>query len=112
LDYLDEVMATPSQDFGSALFVEAYRIKGELLVVVSPNNPSEVERCFLTALKIAQEQGALMLELRVANSLTRFWWNTAQREQGRQLVRDAYARFTEGFSTVDLIEARELLGQP
>ncbi len=75
----------------------------------SPDKPSEAEYWFLQALQIAQEQGAMMLELRVAISLTRLWRQTGKVEEGRQLLSEVYAKFTEGFDTRDLKEARELL---
>jgi hypothetical protein len=37
------------------------------------------------------------------------WRGKSKAEQGRQLLGEIYTKFTEGFSTPDLIEARELL---
>jgi hypothetical protein len=39
------------------------------------------------------------------------WLTQARREEARELLVAAYGPFTEGFTTRDLIEARELLGQ-
>jgi predicted ATPase len=52
-----------------------------------------------------------MLELRAATSLARLWQNTGNREQGRRLLGEAYAKFTEGFATPDLLEAADLLSR-
>jgi predicted ATPase len=86
------------------------RLQGDLLLALSPAKISEAERSFQRALEIARKHGALMSELRVAVSLARLWAHTDKADQGRQLLAEVYARFTEGFETRDLIEARELLG--
>jgi predicted ATPase/class 3 adenylate cyclase len=110
LALLDEIIGIPNQGYGSLLFVDTYQLKGTLMLAHSPDKPSEAEYWFLHALQIAQEQGATMLELRVAISLTRLWRQTGKADQGRRLLSETYAKFTEGFTTPDLIEARELLG--
>jgi predicted ATPase len=110
LAYIDEMALPPAQGFSKILVAETFRIRGELLVALSPNNQPEAEQMYLAALQIAQEHEALMLELRIGIRLARLWNKTASHEQSRQLLSQAYARFTEGFSTVDLQEARELLG--
>jgi predicted ATPase len=46
-----------------------------------------------------------MPQLRAALGLCR-----AESERGTELLRAAYETFTEGFTTRDLIEAKELLG--
>jgi len=109
LALLDEVMVRPSQGYGRVMLVNTYLLKGNLLLARAPDQPAEAENYFLRGLEIAQEQGALMLELRLAISLARLWWNTSKAEQGRQLLGEIYAKFTEGYATPDLIEARELL---
>jgi hypothetical protein len=109
LAILDEVLGFPSQGYGSVLMVEFYRLKGDLQLAFTPDDPSDAEAWYQRALETALEQGAIMLELQVAISLTRLWWNTSKVDQGRKLLREAYAKFTEGFATMDLIEARELL---
>ena len=86
---------------------ELWRIKGELTVL--SDCVQAAEGCFRRSLELAREQGARAWELRVAVSLARF-----HREQGRfQAARDTlspvYHQFTEGFSTSDLREARQLL---
>jgi hypothetical protein len=43
--------------------------------------------------------------------LARLWRQTGKVDQGQRLLSEAYAKFTEGFTTPDLIEARELLGR-
>jgi predicted ATPase len=49
------------------------------------------------------------LELRAAVSLGRLWQQQGKGAEARQLLADIYGRFSEGFDTADLQEARELL---
>ena len=109
LAILDEILGFPAEGYGSVLSVEFYRLKGDLLAL-SPEKSDEAEHWYLSALKIAGESGASMLELRAAKSLARLWWDTDKHEQGRQLLSKAYAKITEGYGTPDMVEARELLG--
>ncbi|OGO39011.1 MAG: hypothetical protein A2W35_15210 [Chloroflexi bacterium RBG_16_57_11] len=106
LDKGFEVFGAGREDIFS---IESYRIKGDLLLAISPPNLSEAERSYLRALEIAQEQGVIMLELRAAIRLARLWKDQAKAEQGKQLLGKAYEKFSEGFTTPDLVEARELL---
>jgi predicted ATPase len=55
---------------------------------------------------------AKSLELRAATSLARLWQQQGKQAAAHQLLVEAYGRFTEGFETVDLREARALLDEP
>ena len=61
------------------------------------------------ALKVAQAQGARLLELRAAMSLARLWRDQGKVQQARELLAPVYGWFTEGFDTRDLKEAKALL---
>jgi predicted ATPase/class 3 adenylate cyclase len=111
LTLLEEVLGTPSQGYGKVLLVEFYRNKGDLLLALSPDDPAEAEHLYLQALETAQGQGASMLELRAAISLSRLWRDQGKAKKGRQLLSSAYEKFSEGFTTADLVEARELLSE-
>ena len=88
---------------------EVYRVKGELLH--RPGQTSDVEECFGQALKVAQAQGARLLELRAAMSLARLWRDQGKVQQARELLAPVYGWFTEGFDTRDLKEAKALLDE-
>jgi predicted ATPase len=111
LALLEELVSFPSQGYGRVMMVEFLRLKGDLLLALSPDNLSEAELQYLRALEIAQEQGASMLELRATISLSRLWRDQGKAEQGRRMLSGAYERFTEGFTTADLMEAKDLLRQ-
>ena len=88
---------------------ELYRLKGELLLALSPNNEPDVEVCLHHALDIARRQQAKSLELRAATSLARLWQHQGKHIAARELLAPVYGWFTEGFDTADLRDARALL---
>jgi len=49
------------------------------------------------------------LELRAATSLARLWQQQGKHDEARQVLGDIYSWFTEGFDTLDLKDAKELL---
>jgi DNA-binding SARP family transcriptional activator/predicted ATPase len=69
----------------------------------------QAEACFLRAIDTARRQSARSLELRATISLTRLWQRRGKRAEARQQLAEIYGRFTEGFETADLQEARSLL---
>jgi predicted ATPase len=91
---------------------ELLRIKGELLLLQgAPGAASAAEDHFRQALDWAHRQGALSWELRAATSLARLWRDQHRVTEARALLGPVYGRFTEGFATADLREARSLLEQ-
>jgi predicted ATPase len=88
---------------------ELHRLKGELLLILSPENQVDAEACFRQALDIARRQQAKSLELRAAMSLSRLWQRQGKRDEAHQLLAEIYGWFTEGFDTADLQEAKALL---
>jgi predicted ATPase len=57
----------------------------------------------------AKGQEALSWELRCALSLARLLYETATADAARDCLHPVYARFTEGFNTMDLEEAAAFL---
>ena len=88
---------------------ELYRLKGEFLLSLAPDNQPVAETCFHQSLAIAHRQHAKLLELRAAISLTRLWQQQGKRIEAYELLTPIYGWFTEGFDTVDLQEAKALL---
>ena len=71
--------------------------------------------CFEQALQLAQLQGALAWELRVAMSIVRLRkrqgeGRPAELAEARNCLAEVYGRFTEGFAYPDLEEAAVLIG--
>jgi hypothetical protein len=85
------------------------RIKGELLALSA--DPTDAEACFRQSIALAREQEAPMWELRSAVGLGRLWAAHGRRADIRDLVAPIYSRFTEGFDTPDLVDAKALLDE-
>ena len=88
-------------------FAELLRKKGELLLL--RDTPGEAEECFVKAIDWARRQEALAWELRAAISLARLFRGRRRPTQARKALAPVYRRFTEGFSTPDLVTAKTLL---
>ncbi|MBI3303445.1 MAG: hypothetical protein HYZ72_15385, partial [Deltaproteobacteria bacterium] len=70
----------------------------------------EAEACFLKAIEIARRQQAKSLELRATTSFARLWQHQGKKKEAHEMLAEIYGWFTEGFDTVDLREAKALLG--
>ncbi len=92
------------------LFFDAdlHRLDGDLLLATG-GPADEAAARYHRALAIAREQGDRSFELRAATSLARLWRDQGKRAEARDLLGPVYRRFTEGFDTRDLIEAKALL---
>jgi predicted ATPase/DNA-binding winged helix-turn-helix (wHTH) protein len=88
---------------------ELLRIRGEALLRSGPQRQAEAEECFRRALDIAHQQGALSWELRAAASLSRLLANESRPTEGHDLLTAIRDRFDEGFESVDMKSAEELL---
>ncbi len=85
-----------------ALLAEAHRVLG-LLLLRHDRDSKEGDRALAQALAIAREQEALSLELRAAMAIAR------NPQPDREPLESAFERFSEGFDTADLMEARGIL---
>ncbi len=106
---LDKAIEIVGPGSGNLLSSGLCRLKGDLLLALFPEDPAEAESWFQKALEVAQKRQARMMELQASISLSRLWKDQGNAEQGRRLLVDVYGRFTEGFTTADLKEARALL---
>ena len=104
------LLASISATNRSALYgSEVARLEGELTLQSDRSATAEAERCFRSALQIAQSQGGKSLELRAAMSLARLWQSQRRREEAHAALAGVYGWFTEGFDTADLKAAKALL---
>ena len=69
----------------------------------------EAERCFQQARRVARQQKAKSLELRVAVSLGQSWAAQGKEKEAYLLLNKGYRWFTERFDTEDLQEAKTML---
>ena len=75
------------------------------------NDDVKAEAYFERALAVARQQQAKSWELRAAMSLARLWRDQGKPQQARELLAPVYGWFTEGHKTLDLKEAKVLLGE-
>ncbi len=128
LEAMDQAQAWIERTGVRNLQAEVWRMRGQLLLALTPSpchpavgterrspggrgEAGESEACFRRALEVAQEQQARWLELRAAVSLARLWQAQGRRQEARELLAGIHGWFTEGFDTVDLVEAKALLAE-
>jgi adenylate cyclase len=104
LDEANDIIENTGERFWEA---EIYRLRGEALRLAADDRAAEA--CFRSALDVAHQQGALSLELRAVSSLARLLMDAGQGGDARPLLESVYDRFTEGFETADLQDAKALL---
>jgi class 3 adenylate cyclase/tetratricopeptide (TPR) repeat protein len=109
LTVLAEALATAEESGARGADAELHRLRGELLRRLPSPDSMEVEACFRTALAVAREQGTHGYELRAGVSLARLLIEQSRRAKARDVLAPVYSRFTEGFDTPDLQEAKTLL---
>ena len=90
---------------------EIYRLQGEILLNISPNNLKKAETSFITALKIAREQKSIALQLRVATSLSQLWYDQNKIKKAKDLLTECIALQTEGFDTPDYQNSTTILNK-
>ena len=110
LPLLDEAIAAGEASKGSEILTPEFLIlKGDLLLALSPDNALDAEFLYRDALDNAREVGAAMMELQAAMRLSRLWQNQGKAEEARELLKGAYSKITEGFTTADMKEADALI---
>jgi len=88
---------------------ELHRMRGDLLHMVGDDG--EAEGSYRKAIEVARGQQAKSWELRATTSLCRLLLEQGKREEARRRLAEIYGRFTEGFDTPDLKEAKALLDE-
>ncbi len=88
---------------------ELHRIKGEILLARGSTFEAEAEACFLEGLEVARRQSAGSWERRAATSLAKLMDRQGRSDEAKTILSGAYRKFTQGFGTPDLSEARSLL---
>ena len=108
---LDDAQAVLEQQEDRWWEAEIYRLRGMLLLRQSIIPEVEAEAWLRRALDVAQSQQAKSLELRAATSLAHLWHAQGKHSKAHDLLSPIYRWFTEGFDTIDLKDAKELLAQ-
>jgi adenylate cyclase len=95
---------------------ELHRLKGDLVlrrsgVEAEPGVQTEAEECFRKSIEVARRQEAKAFELSAVISLSRLWKRQGKKAEARKALVEIYGRFSEGFDTKDLIDAKVLIEQ-
>jgi predicted ATPase len=106
---IDYALARVAENGGSSETPEILRIKGRILASAPRSDPLQVKDWLLRSLESARQQSALGWELRTATTLARLLSDQERRTEAHDLLAGVYGRFTEGFGTSDLKEARRLI---
>jgi predicted ATPase len=88
---------------------ELLRIKAQILVAMPRHGRASAISCLTEALEVARVQSALALELRSMMTLARLLSEGGKGQQAHHELALVHDRFTEGFQTKDLKQARALL---
>jgi predicted ATPase len=109
LNTWNDAMAIMQQTGEYQWKAELYRVLSMLQLV--QGDEAEAEASLKTGIEVARQQQARSWELRVALALARLWRKQGKLDEGRQLVKEIYSWFSEGFDTPELIEAKALLDE-
>ena len=102
---INNVIEKIEQNGGSFNFPEMLCIKGRALSAMGGAKAGCAEAVLTRALALAERQSASASMLQVATELTRL-----HPERGGQILSNVLSGFTEGADTIDLREAKKLLG--
>ena len=89
---------------------ELYRLKARALLMRGASD-AEAESLLDQALRIARSQQARSLELRAATDLARLWMRQGKHAEALDGLASIHSRFTEGFDTRDVKEAKAVLAE-
>jgi predicted ATPase len=109
LELMNELLRLSQRDDVHWWEAELHRVKGELLLMHTPDDLGNAEGCFKQAIEIARVQSAKSLELRAVLSLARLWQDQGNRGEACNLLVPVLEWFTEGFDTADLNDAKSLI---
>jgi predicted ATPase/class 3 adenylate cyclase len=110
LETVDRGLAIAARNSERCFEAELNRLRARALLMRGAGD-AEVESLLRQALQTASAQQARSLELRAATELAKFWMNQDKRAEALTLLGSVYGRFTEGFDTQDLINAKILLAE-
>jgi class 3 adenylate cyclase/predicted ATPase len=88
---------------------DLHRTRAAVLLRADASQGAAAEADLRRALEIATQQESPSLQLRAARDLASLLAERGERQQAADLLAPIYAWFTEGFETLDLIEAKALL---
>jgi hypothetical protein len=112
-DFVDEALLHRA-DTGTAGWSTAEILRARANTLLAKDCPLQnqaAEAVLIRALNVARSQGALAWELRSATTLAQLWKRQGLYQQAHELLAPLYQRFTEGFTTPDLMKVRRSLDE-
>jgi predicted ATPase len=88
---------------------ELHRLRARACLALDARDARGAEAALDAALAAARHQSSRIFELRAACDLARLWADQGDRRNAHDLLMPVYSRFTEGFKTADLKDAKALL---
>jgi predicted ATPase/DNA-binding winged helix-turn-helix (wHTH) protein len=108
---IDRAIARATDSGSTFDMAELLRVKAQILAAMPQYGRAAAMDCLAEALAVAKAQSALALELRSTIDLARLLTDIGLQDQARHDLALVYGRFTEGFDTVDLRMARQLIAE-
>ena len=109
LEAIDEAIELSEETKGKFNFPDLLRTRAEVLISLPGIEQGEIEAALLAAQDGAQQQGALIWELRVAQTVASVLASQGKKKEARETLERVYSRFTEGFDTNDLKAAAQAI---
>jgi predicted ATPase len=104
---VDEGLAVAARNGDQYWTPELHRLRAGSLLALG--NLDAAETSFQTAVRLAQAQQSRLLSLRATVALSRLWASRNMLTEARAALSTEFGWFTEGFDSIDLIEARAAL---
>jgi len=108
---IGEATATARASGTKWLDAEIRRVGSDIEMLSPERDEAKAQTHFERALEIARAQQARSWELRAATSLARLRRDQVRRDEAYEFLAPVYGWFTEGFDTLDLVEAKALLAE-
>ncbi|MGZ5880410.1 MAG: AAA family ATPase [Xanthobacteraceae bacterium] len=110
LETIDQGLSVVSHNSERFFEAELYRLKARALLMRGAPD-AEAEALLDQALRTARSQQARSLELRAATDLAKLWMKQGKNAAAHDVLSSIYGRFSEGFNTRDLREAKAVIAQ-
>jgi len=110
LELIDHGFSIVGHNSERCFEAELYRLKARAMLLRGGSD-AEAESLLDQALRIARSQQARSLELRAATDLARLWMQQGKHAEALDVLAPIHSRFSEGFDTRDVKEAKAILAQ-
>jgi len=109
LALLDELLKDMPEERLLNELPQLLQLKGELMLIASPERVAEATSIFRALLAGAGHMGGKILALQAATGLCQLEMQAGSGDESGRLLQEIYESFTEGFDTADLRRARAVL---